>query len=222
MHSSVTCGHLGWLPCTHSCCAGLPPANSVQFQHPSVHRGIFELIAFLWAPLAANFWVWHLDLAGRSVPTKRQMAAAVAGVPAGETCWLLQSNKGRGNEGMAEMRQAYEFTLDHIGQDFRAGDLWREYIAFVAGPGPGTPAYQALWGDAARPGQESSERLRVLRWGACLGVSLHMGVLGGKEVSQTGQLTWRCMGLQLVVGICAGSTSLICLGPASNTVSILT
>ena len=102
----------------------------------------------------------------------QELLASLLARPAG----LLQSNKGRGNEGMAEMRQAYEFTLDHIGQDFRAGDLWREYIAFVAGPGPGTPAYQALWGDAARPGQESSERLRVLRWGACLAVCLCQGV----------------------------------------------
>ena len=52
-----------------------------------------------------------------------------------------------------------------------------------------------------------------------------MGVLGKKEVSQTGRLTWLLglsVGLQLVVGICTRSISLACLGPASDTVSILT
>ena len=210
-----------WLPCTHSPCAGLPHCDLCALPAPRcAHRCLSAQNTscgdhLLQVPGGGT----SIEVAAAPPESGRwphQLLASLLARPAG----LLQSNKGRGNEGMAEMRQAYEFTLDHIGQDFRAGDLWREYIAFVAGPGPGTPAYQALWGDAARPGQEASERLRVLRWAACLAAccvkgvrweaGMQMGLLW-RQAGESGEPTDLSVGgqqgLQSVGGICAGRSA---------------
>jgi hypothetical protein len=43
----------------------------------------------------------------------------------------LQLNEPRGAEGLTEIRQAYEFTLERLGQDLHSGSLWQEYITFL-------------------------------------------------------------------------------------------
>lgn len=42
-----------------------------------------------------------------------------------------QLNEPRGAEGLPEIRQAYEFTLDRLGQDSACGGVWLDYIAFL-------------------------------------------------------------------------------------------
>lgn len=75
---------------------------------------------------------------------------------------LLQTNQGRGDQGMIEVRNAYEYTIARMGFDIQAGPLWQEYINFLSGPRPGTPAYRTLWATGA-PGQEDNNRLMTIR-----------------------------------------------------------
>ena len=75
-----------------------------------------------------------------------------------------QVNEAKGAEGMAEVRKAYEYTLDRLGGNVGAGPLWQEYLHFLQAPRPGTPAFQALLGaPAAGSGQDDSHRVTVLR-----------------------------------------------------------
>ena len=45
----------------------------------------------------------------------------------------------------AELKGAYDFTLEAIGQDINAGPLWQEYLTFLQAPKAGSPAYEALF-----------------------------------------------------------------------------
>ncbi len=76
--------------------------------------------------------------------------------------FIRKLNDPAGAEGLAEVRQAYEFALDHIGQDVRSGPVWQDYIQFLAAPKLGTPEHDALFG-AAPEGQEDSQRTAALR-----------------------------------------------------------
>lgn len=42
--------------------------------------------------------------------------------------FIKKSNEGRGAAGLSELRQAYEFSVDTVGQDMDAGGLWRVSI----------------------------------------------------------------------------------------------
>ena len=42
-----------------------------------------------------------------------------------------QLNEPRGAAGLPEIRQAFEFTLDRLGQDSGCGAIWQDYIAFL-------------------------------------------------------------------------------------------
>jgi hypothetical protein len=53
-------------------------------------------------------------------------------------------------------------TQSHT-QSHPAGPLWQEYVGFLSGPKPGTPAYQALWATGLVGGQEESTRTAALR-----------------------------------------------------------
>lgn len=44
--------------------------------------------------------------------------------------------------------QAYEFTLDRLGQDSACGSIWLDYIAFLTAPRQGSPEYAAIYGEA--------------------------------------------------------------------------
>jgi len=76
--------------------------------------------------------------------------------------FIRRINDPVGAEGLAEVRQSYEFALDHIGQDARSGPVWQDYIQFLAAPKPGTAEHDALYG-AAPEGQEDSQRTAALR-----------------------------------------------------------
>lgn len=66
---------------------------------------------------------------------------------------------------MIEIKQAFEFTLDRIGQDINSGSIWLEYITFLVVPNVGTHVYKALFSDERTPeGQEESHRLVIIRY----------------------------------------------------------
>lgn len=66
---------------------------------------------------------------------------------------------------MTEIRRAFEFTLERIGQDMNAGSIWQEYVNFLQSPKPGTPTYKALFSEeGAAVGQEDSHRIVIIRW----------------------------------------------------------
>ena len=71
--------------------------------------------------------------------------------------------KANAAEGVAELRQAYEFTLDTIGSDIGAGHLWLDYVGFLAAPKAGSAAYAALWSTTMVAGQEEGTRTAALR-----------------------------------------------------------
>lgn len=73
-----------------------------------------------------------------------------------------QNNEGREAEGPGEVKNAYEFTLEHIGNDMHAGLLWQEYIGFLQNCRPGSATYTALYG----AGMDESQRTTTLRWAA--------------------------------------------------------
>jgi cleavage stimulation factor subunit 3 len=76
--------------------------------------------------------------------------------------FIRKSHDPRGGEGLPEIRQAFEFTLDHVGQDVRSGPLWQDYVTFLAAPKPGSPDFNALFGAVAE-GQEDAARATALR-----------------------------------------------------------
>lgn len=74
----------------------------------------------------------------------------------------VQLNASKGPEGLKEVRQAYQYTLDRMGQHAASGQLWQEYLAFLKAPQPGTPAFEGMYGGAGA-GQEAGHRMAVLR-----------------------------------------------------------
>ncbi len=71
-------------------------------------------------------------------------------------------NDGKGVQGLLELRQAYEFSLELVGQDIAAGPLWTEYLDFLQAPKPGSEAFAALFPEALQ-GQEEAARTPVVR-----------------------------------------------------------
>lgn len=65
--------------------------------------------------------------------------------------FIRRVNDPLGAEGLPEIRQAFEFALDHIGQDTRSGPIWQEYITFLSSPKPNTPEHAALYATAGTP-----------------------------------------------------------------------
>ena len=77
-------------------------------------------------------------------------------------------NDERGPEGLAEVRKAYEFTLDCLGQDMCSGSLWQEYILLLQSVRPGTAGFGVLFPNAVA-GQEEVTRTQAIRWGGRAG-----------------------------------------------------
>eukprot|EP00775_Hariotina_reticulata_P002070 gene2070-2390_t len=106
------------------------------------------------------------------VPAYKQLLDELRSAPMSEearkvyeelvTAFPTANNEPRGAEGILETKQAYEFTLDTIGQDIHSGPLWQEYISFLSAPKPGTPGYAALWSTGMVGGQEESTKTASL------------------------------------------------------------
>ncbi|KAL4431075.1 hypothetical protein ABPG75_006331 [Micractinium tetrahymenae] len=76
--------------------------------------------------------------------------------------FIKRLNEPRGAEGLPEIRQAYEFTLDRLGQDSACGGIWLDYITFLTAPRQGSPEYAAVYGEALE-GQEESAKVAAVR-----------------------------------------------------------
>ena len=91
----------------------------------------------------------------------------------------MQLNAAKGPEGLKEVKQAYSYTLERMGQHPGSGPLWLDYLAFVRTPKPGTPAFTAMFGGPGlAPPQEGSHRTTVIR--------------SATHASKILQRTWHC------------------------------
>jgi cleavage stimulation factor subunit 3 len=61
-------------------------------------------------------------------------------------------------EGLSAVKQAYEFTLDHLGTDISSGTLWMEYIHFLQQANAMT-----LFGQTAMGNEESAKLVAIRR-----------------------------------------------------------
>ena len=68
----------------------------------------------------------------------------------------------KGPAGLSEVRKAYEYSVDRIGQGAGAGPLWAEYLEFLQHARPGSAGHGALFGGGVA-GQEDSNRIAVVR-----------------------------------------------------------
>ena len=60
------------------------------------------------------------------------MASASGGTRARRSSGAAtQVNEAKGPAGLGEVRKAYEYSADRIGQGAGAGPLWAEYLAFL-------------------------------------------------------------------------------------------
>ena len=64
----------------------------------------------------------------------------------------------KGPEGLREVRQAYSYTLDRMGQHAASGQLWLDYLSFLKTPKQGTPAFDAVFGFLSGYGDEEGYR----------------------------------------------------------------
>ena len=71
--------------------------------------------------------------------------------------FILGGNDVGKPQGVAAVRQAYEFTLDHVGEDINAGPVWQEYLRFLKGTEP------ALLFPGAPGGNAESMRMSAVR-----------------------------------------------------------
>lgn len=71
-------------------------------------------------------------------------------------------NEPKGPSGVLEVRKAFEYSVDRIGQAAGAGPLWQDYLALLQLPRSGSAAYLALFGGGVA-GQEDANRTAVLR-----------------------------------------------------------
>lgn len=76
---------------------------------------------------------------------------------------LGQVNEPKGPAGVVEVRKAFEYSVDRIGQAAGAGPLWQDYLNLLQQPRPGSAIYNALFGGGVA-GQEDANRTAVLRW----------------------------------------------------------
>ena len=77
---------------------------------------------------------------------------------------LVQLNASKGPDGLREVKQAYSYTLERMGQHTGSGPLWLDYLALLRTPKPGTPAFTAMFGGpGVGPPQEGTHRTTVIR-----------------------------------------------------------
>lgn len=65
--------------------------------------------------------------------------------------------------GLEEARQAYEFTLEQIGDDVDAGLIWQEFIAFLQLPQLGTKEHETLYGPATQSQEGDPAKVSAVR-----------------------------------------------------------
>lgn len=63
--------------------------------------------------------------------------------------------------GPTQVRKAFEFALDRVGQALDSGPLWEAYVTFLKGIAPDTPEHKKVF--ATVPGQEVASQREALR-----------------------------------------------------------
>ncbi|KAK9788841.1 hypothetical protein WJX73_000969 [Symbiochloris irregularis] len=144
-----------------------PPSKIVQT------RALFEEVLAKF-PTAANYWKRYAEAemaAGNQSQVKAIFNRCLLNCPSvplwtSYLSFIKKVNDAKGSDGLGEVRKSYEYTLDRIGSSMEAGPLWQEYITFLQGPSPGSPAYNALFpaaGAGVPAGQDDSHRITVVR-----------------------------------------------------------
>ena len=68
------------------------------------------------------------------------------------------TNRSDTPDGSNAIKQAYEFTLDHLGTDINSGPLWMEYLFFLQNSNAGV-----LFGESAAGNEESAKLVAIRR-----------------------------------------------------------
>ncbi|KAJ9518571.1 hypothetical protein QJQ45_018615, partial [Haematococcus lacustris] len=133
-------------------------------------RAAFEEIVAV-MPSASSVWARYVELELREAPgletAKQIFGRCLLACPSLDLHqqylrFVKRSNEPRGPQGLPEVRSAYEFSLDTLGQDLAAGTLWQEYISFLLSSKPGSEAFKALYAGAME-GQEEAARTPMVR-----------------------------------------------------------
>ncbi|GAB4817721.1 hypothetical protein N2152v2_004767 [Parachlorella kessleri] len=123
-------------------------------------------------PTAAGYWrdYCELEIATNSPGAVKALFSRCLLMCLSVDLWraylqfIKKLNEPKGAEGIDEIRKAYEFTLDRLGQDLNSGPLWLEYAHFLQAPKVGSPVYQALFGQQpAAAGQQEGDGQELQR-----------------------------------------------------------
>ncbi|EFJ50539.1 hypothetical protein VOLCADRAFT_116706 [Volvox carteri f. nagariensis] len=132
-------------------------------------RAIYEELVAAF-PTKADVWCKYseLELAAGNLPgLKAIFQRCLMAVPSLEL-WALymkfirRSNKSKGADGVVEIRNALEFTLERAGQDINSGPFWQDLLQLLQSAKAGTPEFGALF-PQAMVGQEDNARMAAVR-----------------------------------------------------------
>ncbi|GLC43801.1 hypothetical protein PLESTM_001520900 [Pleodorina starrii] len=132
-------------------------------------RAIYEELAAAF-PTKADLWCKYSELelaAGNMSGLKSIFQRCLIAVPCLELWGLYmkfirRSNKSKGAEGVVEIRNALEFTLERAGQDINSGPFWQDLLQLLQSAKPGSPEFTALF-PQAMSGQEDNARMAAMR-----------------------------------------------------------
>ena len=119
---------------------------------PSVAKDVFEEI-LRYHPRCVNAWIAYAQNA-----MEKKDDEAVSEIFSGclrdvlaPELWLVYVNyakatneNGTTEEGARAIKAAFEYCVDHVGEDVESGKIWEEYIDFVKGVSPGFIAVRLL------------------------------------------------------------------------------
>lgn len=102
------------------CCVTHDPCGNLSAKHPASTWPLFCSIAGWWFAAGLRSYAscctrWALCVCCCG------MVRCASQTGRGDVFCMLQANEPRGAEGIMETKQAYEFTLDTIGQDIHSG-----------------------------------------------------------------------------------------------------
>ncbi|GIL69991.1 hypothetical protein Vretimale_19718 [Volvox reticuliferus] len=132
-------------------------------------RPIYEELSAAF-PTKADVWCKYseLELAAGNLDGLRDIfKRCLMSVPSLEL-WALymklirRTNKGKGADGVVEIRNALHFTLERVGQDINSGPFWQDMLQLLQSAKAGTPEFTALFPQAI-PGQEDNTRMAAVR-----------------------------------------------------------
>ena len=84
-------------------------------------------------------------------PTTRDSLSSFEVTVLAPELWLVYVNyakatneNGTTEEGARAIKAAFEYCVDHVGEDVESGKIWEEYVDFVKGVSPGFIAVRSL------------------------------------------------------------------------------